>query len=77
MPQLNVYDFTKRSKNFTLMQDDIHDQYESEMRTNSKIEYVDLPKLEAELKKKQEKRLKKALKEENKRLLQAARVPSN
>jgi hypothetical protein len=52
MPQLNVYDFTKRSKNFMLMQDGQHDQYESEMRCNSKLEQADLAKLEAELKKK-------------------------
>ena len=54
-----------------LMQDGQHDQYESEMRCNSKLEQADLAKLEAELKKKQEKRLKKALKEENKRALLA------
>jgi hypothetical protein len=46
------------------------------MRCNSKIEPGDLMKLEAELKKKQEKRLKKAVKEENKRLLPGARMHS-
>jgi hypothetical protein len=44
------------------------------MRCNSKIEASDLIKLEAELKKKQQKRLKKAAKEETKRI-QGARLP--
>lgn len=73
---MNVFDFTKRSKNFQLMQEGQHELYESEMRRDSKLEPGDLVKLQAELKKKQEKRLKKAQKEENKKALDAARQPS-
>lgn len=63
MPYKTVYDFTKRSTNYKMMTEGIFDQYECERRCDSKILENDLKVLEIELKKKQEKRIKKDKKE--------------
>jgi hypothetical protein len=48
----NVYDFTKRSSNYKLMNEGVYDQFDFEKRSDSKIGENDLKVLEIELKKK-------------------------
>ena len=67
LPQKFVYDFTKNSSNYKQLQKGIFDEYEYNVWTDSKIHESELFQIEAEIKKKHEKWLKKKKAEEEKR----------
>ncbi len=52
IPTKVVYDFTKRSANYRMVEEGIYDRFDCEERCDSKIKPEDLKKLEIELKKK-------------------------
>lgn len=52
LPTKVVYDFTKKSTNYKLIEEGIFDRFDFEERCDSKIKPEDLKKLEIELKKK-------------------------
>lgn len=61
IPKKVVYDFTKKSTNYKMVEDGIFDRFDFEERCDSKIRPEDLKKLEIELKKKQKRRIKERL----------------
>jgi hypothetical protein len=59
IPKKVVYDFTKKSTNYKMLEEGIYDRFDCEERCDSKIKPEDLKKLEIELKKKQKRRIKR------------------
>ena len=59
LPMRVIYDFTKRSKNYKLMEEGQFERFEGVERQDSKLGQEDLKKLEIELKKKQKRRIRR------------------